>query len=218
MAFRVTEMAIQIHGGYGYCTEYPVEQFMRDVKIGSLYEGANGIQALDLVGRKLGLKKGMVFMSLLEEMNATIAKYGGKLNLVDLTEDVQKAVNTLAEIGMYFADSAKAGKFMIPLGNAYPFLTLMGKVVLAWLLLWEAGVAQENLDNICSGMGMNWADMQKVNALAQTDSNAAFYIGKVSAARYFIKHVLPEVNAAAAAIKSEDLSMINIPEESFAGA
>ena len=217
MAFRVTEMAIQIHGGYGYCSEYPVEQFMRDVKIASLYEGANGIQALDIVGRKLGYKKGMFFMSLLGEMNETVANCRGKGTLVDLTEAVQKAVETLTEMAMYFADSAKKGKFLIPIGNAYPFLILMGKVVLAWLLLWEAGVAQENLDRICSSKGIDPADTKQVNALAQKDSNAAFYIGKVATAQYFIKHVLPEVDAAATAIKSEDLSMINIPEESFAG-
>ena len=64
MGFRVTELAIQIHGGYGYCSEYPVEQFMRDAKIASIYEGTNGIQALDLVGRKLGYHQGALFKSM----------------------------------------------------------------------------------------------------------------------------------------------------------
>ena len=68
MAFRVTETALQVYGGYGYCSEYPVEQFMRDIKIASLYEGANGIQALDLIGRKLGMKKGLYFINLLGEI------------------------------------------------------------------------------------------------------------------------------------------------------
>ena len=53
VGFKVTERAMQIHGGYGYCSEYPIEQFLRDIKITSIYEGANGIQALDLVGRKV---------------------------------------------------------------------------------------------------------------------------------------------------------------------
>ena len=216
MAFRVTEMAIQTYGGYGYCAEYPVEQFLRDVKIASIYEGANGIQALDLVGRKLGLKKGMYFMSLLGEMNATVASCQGNAALKDLAADVQKAANTLAEMAMYFAGSAKAGKFLIPVGNAYPFLMLMGKVVMAWLLLWEAGVAREKLEGIAAGKGIDLSDGAKVSALAKADADAAFYIGKVSAARYFIKHVLPEVDAAVTSIKSEDLSMIDIPEEAFA--
>jgi len=216
MAFKVTELAIQTYGGYGFCSEYPVEQFMRDIKIASIYEGANGIQALDLVGRKLGLKKGMYFMSLLGEMNAAIAKYQGNPALKDLADDVRQAVNTLAETAMYFAASSKAGKFMIPVGNAYPFLMLMGKVVMAWLLFWEAGVAREKLDGIAAGKGIDPADMKNLSLLAKENTDTAFYIGKMVAARYFIKHVLPEVDAAAKAVKSEDLSMIDIPDESFA--
>jgi len=88
---------------------------------------------------------------------------------------------------------------MIPVGNAYPFLMMMGKVVMGWLLLWEAGVAQEKLNELSE----------------MTGANSAFYIGKISAARFFIKHVLPEVEGTVKAIKSEDLSMIEIPEESF---
>ncbi|MBU0575237.1 MAG: acyl-CoA dehydrogenase [Proteobacteria bacterium] len=197
MGFRVTETAIQVYGGYGYCAEYPVEQFLRDEKIASIYEGTNGIQALDLVGRKLGLKKGMYFVNLLGEMGLTIAKY--QSTLPDLAPDVQAAMNTLAETAMLFAASGKAGKFLIPVANAYPFLMLMGQVVTAWLLLWEAGVAKEKL--------------------AAPDGGSAdklFYEGKIATARYFIKHVLPEVDAAAKAIKSEDVSMMEIADEAFA--
>ena len=197
MGFRVTETAIQVYGGYGYCTDYPVEQFLRDEKIASIYEGVNGIQALDLVGRKLGLKKGMYFMNLLGEMGATIAKY--QPALPDLAPDVQAGVNTLAETAMLFAASGKAGKFLIPVSNAYPFLMLMGQVVTAWLLLWEAGVAKEKLGAPDGG-----------------GADKAFYEGKLATARYFIKHVLPEVDAAAKAIKSEDLSMMEIADEGFA--
>jgi len=197
MAFRVTETAIQVYGGYGYCAEYPVEQFLRDEKIASLYEGTNGIQALDLVGRKLGLRKGLYFMTLLGEMGATVAKY--QAALPDLAPDVQAAVNTLAETAMLFAASGKAGKFLIPVANAYPFLMLMGQVVTAWLLLWEAGVAKEKL-GMPDGGG----------------PDKAFYEGKIATARYFIKHVLPEADAAAKAIKSEDLSMMEIADEAFA--
>jgi hypothetical protein len=115
IAFRVTEIAIQTYGGYGYCAEYPVEQLMRDIKIASIYEGTNGIQALDLVGRKLGQKKGLYFMSLLGEMNATVAKYQANEALKPLAADVQQAVSTLAEMAMYFAGSVKSGKFMVPI-------------------------------------------------------------------------------------------------------
>ena len=197
MAFRVTETAIQVYGGYGYCSEYPVEQFLRDEKIASIYEGANGVQALDLIGRKLGLKKGMYFMNLLGEIGQTIGKYQSALP--DLAPDVQAAVNTLAEVAMLFAASGKAGNFLLPLANAYPFLMLMGQVSMAWLLLWQAGVANEKLSAPDGG-----------------GADKTFYEGKIASARYFIKHVLPEVDAAAKAIKSGDVSMMKIPDEAFA--
>ena len=125
MGFRVTETAIQIYGGYGYCSEYPVEQFLRDEKICSIYEGANGIQALDLVGRKLGLKKGLYFMNLLGEMGATVGKY--KPVLPEMAADVQAAANTLAEVAMLFAASGKAGKFMVPRGERLPLFDAHGE-------------------------------------------------------------------------------------------
>lgn len=215
MAFRVTELAIQVYGGYGYCSDYPVEQFMRDAKIASIYEGTNGIQAVDLVGRKLRMKGGAYFMSLLDEMNATVIAYQGNAALKDLARDVQNAVNKLSEVAMYFAGCAKTGEFLVPVCNAYPFLMLMGKVVVAWLLLWEAGVAWKRLECICSAKEIAPSNARKLNALAKEDADTAFYIGKVAAARYFIKHVLPEVDAAVTAIKSEDLSMMDIPEEAF---
>ena len=197
MAFRVTETAIQVYGGYGYCAEYPVEQFLRDEKICSIYEGANGIQALDLVGRKLGLKKGLYFMNLMGEMGQTLCRY--KEALPDLAADFQAATNTLAEVALLFAASGKAGKFLVPVANATPFLMLMGQVVMAWLLFWEAGVAG-----------------QKLAAPDGGGPDKAFYEGKLAAARFFIKHVLPEVDAAAKAIRSEDVSMVEIPDEAFA--
>jgi alkylation response protein AidB-like acyl-CoA dehydrogenase len=212
MAFRVTELAIQTYGGYGYCREYPVEQIMRDIKIASIYEGTNGIQALDLVGRKLGQKKGLYFMSLLGEMTATAARYEGHPVLKPLAGELREAVNALADMAMYFAGTLKAGKFMVPIGNAYPFLMMMGKIVMAWFLLWEAGVAAEKLE----ARGADAADRAALATLAAKDVDVAFYTGKLDDARFFIRHVLPEVGAAVKAIKSEDLSMIDIPEESFA--
>jgi alkylation response protein AidB-like acyl-CoA dehydrogenase len=199
IGFRVTEQAIQVYGGYGFCSEYPVEQFMRDEKIASLYEGTNGIQAMDLVGRKLGLKKGAHFMKLLGEMNRTVAKGKGVSALKGLAEDVEGAIGALADIGMFFAKCGKEGKFFVPLTNAYPFLMMMGKVLSGWFLLWGAVVAAEKLD-----------------AEGEGATNAAFYKGKLASAKYFIKNVLPEVDGAVKAIKSEDLSVMDIPDEGFA--
>ncbi|RPI90493.1 MAG: acyl-CoA dehydrogenase, partial [Spirochaetales bacterium] len=214
VGFKITEMAMQVYGGYGYCEDYPICQFMRDEKIASIYEGANGIQSLDLVGRKLGMKKGAYFMALLTEMSSTIALY--KDALPDLVPDFQEAVNALGEVGMFFAQCGKQGKFFVPIAHAYPFLMMMGKIVCAWILVWQAGIAKGKLDAIGKSNKVNPADMIAWASFVKENRDAAFYSGKLSSAKYFIKNVLPEVYAAVRAIKSEDISVVEIFEESFA--
>ncbi|HPA83658.1 MAG TPA: acyl-CoA dehydrogenase [Deltaproteobacteria bacterium] len=215
IGFRVTETAMQCYGGYGFCCEYPIEQFLRDEKIASIYEGANGIQALDLIGRKLGMKKGAYFMNLLSEMNNTIAKYKDLNGVKDFAGDVQNAVNKMAEMGLYLATCGKQGKFLVPINNAYPFLMMMGKVVSGWFLLWEAGVAQQKLDELAKAQGVDQGDAAAWAQFVKGNKNAAFYTGKIYSAKFFAKNVLPEVDAAATAIKNEDMSILEIPEESF---
>jgi len=216
IGFKITETAMQCYGGYGYCSEYPIEQFMRDEKIACIYEGTNGIQALDLIGRKLGMKKGTYFMYLLGEMNSTVAKYKETQGLGDLADDVQAGINALADMGLFFAQCGKAGKFLIPVGNAYPFLMMMGKVISAWLLFWQAGVARKKLAEICSGKGVDMSDTTGMQQLIKENKDVAFYDGKIKTARYFIKHVLPEIEGTIKSIKSEDLSTMEIAAESFA--
>ena len=215
IGFRVTETAMQCYGGYGFCSEYPVEQFMRDEKIASIYEGANGIQALDLIGRKLGMKKGAYFMNILGLMGSTVTKYKDVGGLKDLADSVQAGVNALADMGLYLANCSKAGKFFVPINNAYPFLMMMGKVVSGWLLFWQAGVARQKLDGLARQKGIDPDDKVGLAGLAKSNKDAAFYMGKVAGAQYFIRNVLPEVDAAVKAIKNEDMSIMEIPEESF---
>ena len=213
VGFKVTELAVQTYGGYGYCSEYPVGQFLRDEKIASIYEGANGIQALDLIGRKLAMKKGAYFIGLLTEMNSTIARYKGALP--ELAAEVQEAVNTLGEIAFFFATCGKQGKFLVPIVHAYPFMMLMGKVVCAWILLWQAGIAKGKLDELAQAKGVNPADAAGWTGFVKENKDAAFYAGKQASAKYFVKNVLPEIYSAVRSIKSEDLSVLEIAEESF---
>lgn len=210
MAFRVCETAIQVYGGYGFCSEYPIEQILRDEKIGSIYEGTNGIQALDLVGRKLSMKNGAYFMALIEEMMSTLKTYGE--SLPDLQGELQSAVNELADMTRYFASCAKEGKFVVPILNAYPFLMLMGKVVSAWLLFWQAGIAKQKLTE----MGTDVTNTKVLKVSCRENADVAFYAGKLSSATYFIKNVLPEVDAIAKSIRKEDMSLMEIADESFA--
>ncbi len=216
IGFKITDTAMQCYGGYGYCSEYPIEQFMRDEKIACIYEGTNGIQALDLIGRKLGMKKGTYFMYLLGEMNSTIAQYKEVPGLDMLADDVQAGVNALAEMGLFFAQCGKAGKFLVPVGNAYPFLMMMGKIISAWLLFWQAGVAREKLAGICGSKGVDMSNNEGMQQLIKENKDVAFYDGKIKAARFFIKHVLPEIEGTIKSIKSEDLSIMEIAAESFA--
>ncbi len=213
--FRVTETAMQVYGGYGYCQDYPVEQFMRDLKIASIYEGTNGIQALDLVGRKLGQKKGKYFITLLSEMNKTVARFKDIKEIKDIADEMQTYINLLAETGIFFAKCSEKGKFLIPISNAYPFITMLGNICLAWLLFWQAGIASQKLASIYESNRIDPGDKERVNNFIADNREAAFYSGKLYSARYYIKNVLPLSESFAKAIKSEDLSVININNSSF---
>ena len=216
MGFRVCEQAVQVYGGYGYCNDYPVEQFLRDLKIASIYEGTNGIQALDLVGRKLGQNKGANLMSFLSEMNTTIKIYGNNETLKSISDDVRKAVDLLAEMAMFYTQCGKEGRFMVPIATAYPFLHMMGTICLAWLLFWQAGISQEKLEQILGSKGIDKADRKALRSLLQNDKEAAFYHGKVMSATFYIRNVLPSAHSFAQAIKNEDMSILEIVDESFA--
>jgi hypothetical protein len=93
---------------------------------------------------------------------------------------------------------------------------MMGKVIAGWFLLWEAGVAKEKLDALSQEKGVVSTDRAAWDAFIRESKDAAFYAGKVYSARYFIKNILPEAQAAAKAIKSKDMSVMDIAEESFA--
>ena len=216
IGFRVCELAIQVYGGYGYTSEYPVDQFMRDCKIASIYEGTNGIQALDLVARKLGQNKGANFVNFITQVNETIEKYKGNGALKDAFGELDKAKNTLAEIGGFFAQCGKEGKFLVPVGNAMSFLELMSNVTLGWLLLWQGAIAQEKLEKIKKDKGVTDDDWAGLAELYKENKNAAYYQGKLQAAKYFANYVLPHVEATAKSIKKEDMSIMEIAEHSFA--
>lgn len=197
MGFRVTEVGVQVFGGYGYCREYPMEQMLRDQKISSIYEGTNGIQALDLLGRKLGMKKGLYFMNLLGETQAAIAQAKGIDEIKEEAKIVEDALNALATTSMEFSKMMKSNPF-VPLINAYDFLNCMGDALLGWFHIWEAGVACKKLKE------------------SPSEKDAAFYKGKIESARFFINRTTALVPAKAEILKKEEMSAMNIPEEGFA--
>ncbi len=100
-------------------------------------------------------------------------------------------------------------------GIAQPFLMMMGKIVCAWLLLCEAAVAQETLLELCSVKGIKLSDPSEFSRFIKENKDAAFYDGKLKTAKYFIKNVLPEICGTVKAFKSEDISIMDIADESF---
>ncbi len=214
MSFRVTEMAIQVHGGYGYCREYPVEQYMRDCKITSIYEGTNGIQALDLVGRKLGYRQGMLFKSIAEETGMLLKSAKKNYRLKDIVEPYDAARKHLIEVTRYFGLKSITEDFMTPILYATPYLELFGDVAVGFMLLWQAVIADRRLQELYDDAKADTPE--KKAELVSTNRSAAFYRGKLASAQFFANTILSLAPGKARAIMSGERSAIDLPEDSFA--
>lgn len=214
MGFRVTEMAIQVHGGYGYCREYPVEQFMRDCKIASIYEGTNGIQALDLVGRKLGFQQGALFRSIVAETGNLVKTAKNNYRLKDIVVPFDEARKQLIEVTRYFGLKSITEDFMVPILYATPYLELFGDVAVGFMLLWQAIIADRRLEELYSDAKADTPE--KKAELVKTNRSAAFYRGKVASAQFFANSILSLAKGKAKAIMTGERSAIDLPEESFA--
>ncbi|RMF12895.1 MAG: acyl-CoA dehydrogenase [Candidatus Dadabacteria bacterium] len=193
--FRVTEEAMQTLGGHGYLADHPIEQYMRDVKIGSLYEGTNGIQAMDLVGRKLVMKGGQYAMALLQRVAEDAARLKGNDDpmLKEIGEDLDRLRDHVGKTAMSIGQQFMARNLALPLLNAKPFLDAMGEVIATWLLSWEAEVAQQKLASMLADAGVTDEDSRK--AFLASSSDAAFYDSKIRTAYYAAKRFLPMAEA-----------------------
>jgi alkylation response protein AidB-like acyl-CoA dehydrogenase len=205
--FQVADMAVQVYGGAGYTQDYLAEQLLRDSRIAPIYEGTNGIQALDLVGRKLAMKSGAYFRGLLEHMGQSLGEFEETPATAEIAKAVRKALGRIEESAFIFMQASAEGRLVVPLSYAHPFLRMFGTVVCAWLLTWEAAVAAKKLEEARSA--------GKTLEVGE-DKEAAFYQGKLLSARYFATNVLPQAEALFQGIQSQDLSMVEMHEESFA--
>jgi alkylation response protein AidB-like acyl-CoA dehydrogenase len=197
--FDVCVTALQVYGGYGYIKEYPVEQLVRDCKITSIYEGTDGIQAMDLLGRKLGMSQGRVFMNFLGEIHKTIALARDTQGLEELSAEFESAVNRLGEVALHMGKSALSPQFKVAFAHAFPFLEVMGDVVLAWMLLWRAALARQKLDR-----GAKKKDVE-------------FYEGQLKTAEFFIHTILPTTLGKMNSIVNSNGSAVEISEAAFGG-
>lgn len=191
LGFEVCVTALQTFGGYGYIGEYPVEQHVRDNKIASIYEGTNGIQAMDLLGRKMRRASGALFMQWLQEANEVIdrARASGKLDAE--IEPIEKARDSLGAAAMHLGGVGMTGALDEVMLHAVPFQSLFGTVAMAVHALEQADVAQAALDAGAEG------------------EDAAFYKGKVLNLKFFVNQLLPQATALSKSIRSGDTSALD---------
>ena len=207
MGFRVCETAIQVYGGYGYTQDYPVEQYMRDTKIASIYEGSNGIQALDLFARKLGTKKGLRYQQFSQMVHGKVE--GWKSHpLASLVSSFEDALNTLDAVTKELLGGMAKGELAHGLLSATPYLEMFGNVGSAYYLLDGAVLAHDKLQTLFADNGAETAEQK--TALIRNNNDAAFYHGKVCTAQFFVHNILPKNLSIAATIRSQDMSAMDI--------
>jgi alkylation response protein AidB-like acyl-CoA dehydrogenase len=214
LGFRVCETAIQVYGGYGFIAEYPVEQFLRDCKIASLYEGTNGIQALDLIGRKIAMKRGQLFKNAIKVTGEILARIKKDFQLRELIMIYEEAAESLIQVTKFFALKGMSEDFQVPVLNALPYLNLFGEVVMGFLLIWQAYLANRRLHEIYRDHNAQTEAQQR--AVLESNRSAAFYSGKVASAQFFVNSVLIQASAKARGIMIGDRSALDIPDDGFA--
>jgi alkylation response protein AidB-like acyl-CoA dehydrogenase len=201
-AFRLTAQAIQVYGGAGFVKDYPVEQYCRDSKIFSIYEGTNHIQAMDLVGRKLGQAGGAHFQQFMGDVGGFIEAHREHKTFSSEVKQLAAAQEGLMSSAMavlgWSQDSAKVA--LIPL-SANRFLQMMSEVAVGWLLLDAAVMAEKSAEK-----------------LSASDPDRAFYDGKKWSALWYARNVLPNVEQEARLMAQEDASPMQIPDAAFSSS
>ncbi len=192
--FEAANLAVQVYGGHGYIRDHGVEQYVRDARIAMIYEGTNGIQALDLVGRKLGAHYGRLLRGFFHPVAAFIGAHKEDAAIGKMVHALEKAFGALqlatahiAEAGMRDPEEAGAA--------ASEYLRLFGLVAL----------------------GFMWARMAKTAAtkLADGAEESSFYHAKLATARFYMERILPQAGALYLSIKSGKQAMMALAEAAF---
>jgi len=196
---EVCVQAIQVHGGVGYTKDYLVEQYARDCKITSIYEGTSGIQAMDLLARKIGMNKGAVFVYFLGRIQETAATARQFDRLKPLADQVDAAQKKLGETAFNIGRLALSAEFRTAFAHALPFLHVMGDIIMAWMLLWRAATAARALDE-----GGHAKDLE-------------FYDGQIKTAEFFIGTELQVTIGKMNAIEGSCPAAVKISDAGFGG-
>jgi alkylation response protein AidB-like acyl-CoA dehydrogenase len=198
-SFQICATAIQVYGGAGYLKDWPVEQYCRDSKIFSIYEGTNHIQAMDLVGRKLMQRGGANVQAFGKDVAEFVAANRQHPTLKDAVAVLAQAMEALTGTGGRFMQWFGGGKMEMVPAVANRFLEMMAETTVGWLLLDAAVIAEAALAK-----------------LPADHPDRAFYEGKRFAAQYFAHNVLPGVVGKAQMIAREDRTALDIPAAAFA--
>ncbi len=195
--FESNNLALQIHGGYGYSSEYLPELWLREQRLNSIHEGTTGIQSLDLLGRKVVSGGGRAIAVLEAAISAEISRARAEQCDEPLTLAVEAELARMVELTRTLAGRGAAGDVLGMLGHSVDYLTLMGNLMIAWQWLRMAGAAERGLRG----------------ALAA--ERAFYYKGKIAAARYWIRTELADNARLAGLCLSAEDSFINAPEGGF---
>jgi hypothetical protein len=193
---EIASMAVQVHGGMGFIEETGAAQHLRDARILPIYEGTNGIQARDLVGRKIARDGGEAMQALVAEMRGLADELKSQPgdDLAAIREGLEAAADALADATKWVAQSVKADLVTALAGSA-PFLRLAGTALGGWLLAKGALVAQ--------------------GKLATRDGDPAFLEAKLVTARFYAEVVLPPALAQLGPIKAAGRTVFALKEDQF---
>jgi len=191
---KANDLAIQVHGGAGYTREYDAELCWRDNRLNPIHEGTNGIQSLDLLGRKVWQQQGQGLQLLHKTMMDTIANSHEQFALwgEQLKQTLGKIAQVTTVIAKHIQKDPDHG-----LANSHAYLSMLGHTVVAWLWLKQANVAQQKMSQV------------------KTPQERAFYAGKIQAAQYFYVWELPLVERDVAVLLSMDGTCISMQEDWF---
>lgn len=213
LSWLITAEAIQVLGGYGFCADYPVEQFARDSKIQSIYEGTNAIQAVDLMMRKMLQDAGQYRYSVYRKRIAQTLEAARPLVERRYVDAVERALAQMDEyIGM-MKNAMNEGKIPQLFANATPLLTAFRMLTHAWLHLWSLSIALPRLHELAGEMGS-----EKFDAAVRDSAEAAFYAGRVLSARFFLGAEFCKFEGQMAYLRSGEQAVLYSRSDVFTGA
>ncbi|MGQ9426482.1 acyl-CoA dehydrogenase [Gilvimarinus sp. F26214L] len=192
---KANELAIQVLGGAGYTRDYPVERLYRDNRLNPIHEGTNGIQGMDLLGRKVRMKDGYAYKLLVSHLGETIERARGQAEVREYAEALEAALGALTKTTERLTSAANED-IKLATANATVYLHAFGHTVVAWLWLKQAMTALSGL------------------ADARGDDRA-FYQGKLATCRYFYRYELPQVYTWLSLLETLDDTCLNMPVECF---